>query len=934
MLLASSLVDTDPARAETVLRRAAQIAPWLTAPTLMMAALRLRQNDADAAAALLHDFLASAVPPMDSAFQRLADAIAARNGRAGWAAVDRRGRVTWSIRRADQQAGQQAGVVTLAVDGVIVHQARSPAAASHALQDGWQQRGTLTVQLDGNALIGSPVLLRSRSAVTGFVEIDPMGDLCGWAMIPAEMAATPDITIINEDTGARRPIAARDMAANLAAPIAGARGFRVAAATLSSMSSLRVVGPDGADLLGSPLKIRSKRRHATAGAALDLDRPPPAMPLPSPQKAAKSRVSRAAGIDIVIPVYDGPQDLSACLGSVLNGLPRGARVVIVDDGSRGPAMLALLDRIGDARVTVLRQPRNMGFPAAANAGMRHSATDADHPRDVVLLNPDTLVAAGWLNNLARAAYTAADIGSVTPMTNDGTITSYPRRVTADAADEDRGPPLLADDFVTASNDAPVTIPTGVGFCMYIRHDCLRATGLFREDLFAQGYGEENDWCFRARHLGWRHVADTSTFVAHAGGRSFGPAGISLRNRNMNVVNRLHPGYDAEIASFMAADPLAPARRRLDTLRWRRGALPGGAVVLVTHDQGGGVARHVSARAASFRAQGIRPIVVRAATIPEDGDEPGRCTLCDGDVIFSELTFDAAHALEELLEFLRLDSPRFVELHHLMGHDCKVTALAAGLGVPLDIYIHDYAMVCPRVTLCGASNAFCGEPEDVRDCEDCVTDVGGRTGEAISVRALRERTAALIAQARQVVVPTQEAGRRLTRYAPAARLTVRPWEDDPAIVRNVTRPVLAPGEALQVCVAGAIGTDKGYAVLLACARDAARRGLNMAFTVVGGTIDDGRLVETGRVFVTGPYDEDEAVALIRRQQAQLGFLPSVWPETWCYTLSALWQAGLWTVAFDLGAQAERIRGTGAGALLPLGLPAARINDFLLRSAGAA
>jgi hypothetical protein len=30
-----------------------------------------------------------------------------------------------------------------------------------------------------------------------------------------------------------------------------------------------------------------------------------------------------------------------------------------------------------------------------------------------------------------------------------------------------------------------------------------------------------------------------------------------------VLNRLHPGWDALVAAHLAADPLAPARRRLD-----------------------------------------------------------------------------------------------------------------------------------------------------------------------------------------------------------------------------------------------------------------------------------------------------------------------------------------------------------------------------------
>ena len=128
--------------------------------------------------------------------------------------------------------------------------------------------------------------------------------------------------------------------------------------------------------------------------------------------------------------------------------------------------------------------------------------------------------------------------------------------------------------------------------------------------------------------------------------------------------------------------------------------------------------------------------------------------------------------------------------------------------------------------------------------------------------------------------------------------------------------------------GSIGIEKGYDVLLGCARDAARRRLNLRFTVLGHTIDDERLMVTGKVFVTGWFEEAEGLALAREQQATLGFLPSVCPETWSYALSLLFTAGLPVLTFSLGAQGARVAQSGQGWLLPLGVPPAKINDTLV------
>jgi hypothetical protein len=55
---------------------------------------------------------------------------------------------------------------------------------------------------------------------------------------------------------------------------------------------------------------------------------------------------------------------------------------------------------------------------------------------------------------------------------------------------------------------------------------------------------------------------------------------------------------------------------------------------------------------------------------------------------------------------------------------------------------------------------------------------------------------------------------------------------------------------------------------------------------------------------------------------------VWPETYCYTLSAAMLGGLTPISFNLGAQGERIAASGGGLLLPIDASAAEINDALL------
>jgi hypothetical protein len=234
-----------------------------------------------------------------------------------------------------------------------------------------------------------------------------------------------------------------------------------------------------------------------------------------------------------------------------------------------------------------------------------------------------------------------------------------------------------------------------------------------------------------------------------------------------------------------------------------------------------------------------------------------------------------------------------------------------------------------VTLTGAGETYCGEPAEIADCDACVSAHGDRLMAGMAPAPWRAWTAQRMAEARHVVAPDADVARRLARHLDmAGKLVIQPWETDAALPRIVAMTRRPDGQALRICIPGAIGDEKGYAIVLACARDAARRRLKLHFTIAGHTRDDATLMDTDHVFVTGRYAEDEAVSVMTEQHADIGFIPSIWPETWCYSLTLLWRAGLWPVAFNLGVQAARIAARRMGTILPLGLPAARINDLLL------
>jgi GT2 family glycosyltransferase len=280
-------------------------------------------------------------------------------------------------------------------------------------------------------------------------------------------------------------------------------------------------------------------------------------------------------LDVVIPIYKGLAQTRRCIDSVLgNAQTTAFEVVAVDDASPDQDIARYLDELADrGRITLLRNESNRGFVRAVNRGMALHTE-----RDVVLLNSDTEVANDWLDRLHRCAHARADIGTVTPFSNNATICSYPFDGWSGGVPGTLG--LAALDRLFAATNAGQTadLPTAVGFCMYIRRACLDQLGLFDAQRFGRGYGEENDFSLRAASAGWRNVLAGDVFVFHEGSVSFSGERASLTLTAGKMLTDLYPDYVRKVREFIARDPARALRAAVDSARIAPGADEPGQVL--------------------------------------------------------------------------------------------------------------------------------------------------------------------------------------------------------------------------------------------------------------------------------------------------------------------------------------------------------------------
>lgn len=599
-------------------------------------------------------------------------------------------------------------------------------------------------------------------------------------------------------------------------------------------------------------------------------------------------------IDIIIPVYKGLNDTVNCINSLISTKKNNNtafNIIVINDASPEPEVTEWLRSKAKAYsdLTLLENEQNLGFVGTVNRGMALSTEN-----DVLLLNSDTVVSNDWLDRIHKAAYSAANIGSVTPFSTNATICSYPRFCMDNPLPD--GMTVGDIDLLCAQTNPgmAVDVPTGVGFCMYIRRDCLNKVGLFDVETFGKGYGEENDFCQRAIKAGWRNIHLLDTFVLHTGGVSFGQSKSPREQAAMETLRRLHPRYEVDVASFVQQDPARAARRALDIARIQSKARKQPLLLHVVHNREGGTLRHVK-ELASF-------ISTRASSLILSPQPQGYVSLQHASKLEEfELFFDVHSEFDRLIDFLKNLGVTHVHYHHVLGHAACIFDLPERLGTGYDFTVHDYYAFCLNISLTDDKGRFVENQEDGK-CGCCKEDAISPMG--IPLKDWRALNKTMLEKARFVLTPSLDVKTRMEKFAPAANI-VAVYHPDLAQVSiaAVTAPVA--DKKLRVLVIGALSKIKGADVLEEVAIEARKRNVPVEFHLVGYGYRNLKKLPHANLIVHGAYEEEDLLGIVEQIDPHVAWFPCQWPETYSYTLSACLEKGLPVVSTDLGAIPERI-----------------------------
>jgi GT2 family glycosyltransferase/glycosyltransferase involved in cell wall biosynthesis len=772
-----------------------------------------------------------------------------------------------------------------------------------ALMDGRARGVTLTV---GEVELGHEVF-QLRRVLEGKLEQTSLGELRGWAKEAEPGANQPAVDLLLDGTR-WMSLPATTFRADLAA---NGVGTKVAGGAIAAPLPLAHPG-EGPTVA---VALRPKHGEAELPGAVDI-----ALPPWRPERAALLDLLPPDGpgrIAIIVPIHNAAEDLERCVEAVLRHATGPARLILIDDASTDPAVGRLLDGWRDLPgVEVHANERNLGFTGTVNLGLALAGRD-----DVVLLNSDTMVGPGWLDGLRLAACATARVGTVTAVSNNAGAFSVPE------FDTENHPPAWfgTGDLARLARQAALglwpEVPTGNGFCMLIRRACLDAVGPFDAEAFPRGYGEENDFCLRALRAGFENLVDDRTLVWHRRSASFGETRHAHIAAGREVLAERYPEYRTLTGGFRDDQAFLAIRwrlrRALEAAR-RSGELPRPRLLFVISTTSGGTPQTNRDLMAAL-ADRYEPWVLR----------------CDGKML--ELTRhgeDAPAEQHRLLSPLKPGTHRsgeydrlvagillrhgfeLVHIRHIAWHGLGLPEVCRRLGIPVVFSFHDFYAVCPTIKLLDAQGRYCagrcttGEGDCVPELwpPGAMPPLRGRF-----VHRWREMMAEALAACDAFVTTSPYAKTLLEEHFPALATgdfrLIPHGRSFPRMSALAAEPTLE--EPLRVLVPGNISAAKGGALIAAIAALDTER--DVEFHILGG-VDSTLADAPPGVVLHGRYERDAFADHVRAISPHLGAVLSLWPETYCHTLTECWAAGLPVLGTEIGAVGERIGADGGGWLI--------------------
>lgn len=630
------------------------------------------------------------------------------------------------------------------------------------------------------------------------------------------------------------------------------------------------------------------------------------------KKAPENSFEKTYVFDIVIPIYNGYDYLGPLFQSIFRNTSSPYRLIIIDDASPDPRIEQFLNNLKKEKADVLeiihlRNEKNLGFIASVNRGFDLVKNHC------ILLNTDVEVPSGWIERLMHPILNDSKIASVTPMTNAGTICSFPHWLEDNPLPE--GWNLEDIDHFFKEIDASAcdtNLPTSVGFCMGINQKALEEVGTF-DPIYGRGYGEENDWCMRALHKGYHHKIAGNLFVYHKHGGSFASQEkVALMKKNSIILKKRYPEYETLIQDFIRKDPLKQLREFIWIRLKTQEAIS--RILIIDHEFGGGANLYRDQLIEKYLFEDKCVIlltfnrILQRYTINFSLNKKERYTYAIKDL----------NILDALVKIFQVET---LYLNSIVGFLQPLDVLTSikkvvqSNSLHFIIPLHDYYAVCPSFTLINNKGVFCQLPESKDTCRNCLKahqDIFKTFNNCEDIVVWRKSWKALLESAEKLLCFSESSKEILEKIYPelGKKFVLRPHEVTGLRKIKVNNKCKS-AEITNIAILGGINHAKGSSIVTNLLKKIEEKEIPLVLHLFGEidkNIHSPSFVEHGR------YRREDLPVLMESFQIDLCIIPSICPETFSYTTEEVIKMGLPLIVFDIGAPAERTRKYSKGTVI--------------------
>jgi len=629
------------------------------------------------------------------------------------------------------------------------------------------------------------------------------------------------------------------------------------------------------------------------------------------------RLSSARGTTVTIPVHNGgARVVERCITSVLEH-SGGARVVVIDDATSDAKVLDVLAGFSDAGAIELhRHETNWGYTRTANHAFALGGDD-----DVVLLNSDTVVGPGWLRRMRWTAYSRANVGTVSAVSDNAGAMAVPTPGTFNEWPEHLTWAEISRGVAKRVNVASMVLPSGHGFCMFVRRDLINAIGDFDEVAFPQGYGEENDFCQRAIKSGFLNLLAPHVMVGHARSQSFGEERrAALVQVGRDAVDAMHPEYTAEIRAWNSSEEMAQIRADFTSHReaLARESAVKPVLLYVIHRSGGGTPatnKDLLSQLVDVQDSLLLEATASAITLYE---------FTDG--VFHRLEtwkptpkFDVTDTWRDdyaqyVAELILRHNIELVHIRHLVNQPLTtIPEVCRLMGVPMILSTHDFYYICPTIHLLDESLKYCGGV--------CTPGEGACTLPTAFVKNVptlkhdwvhewRRRASGVLDSASAVIATTPSAASIYADNYPAhqGKLELIEHGRDVSAIGFLREADRLPGP-MRIMLPANWAPQKGIDLIQELVRRTSPHVEWHGFGKNSRSLGD-------LVIGHGEFTRANYASLAREVDPDFIGIFSVWPETYSHTVTEAWAFGVPVLSTDIGAPADRIRLHGGGQVVSL------------------